>query len=144
MPSYIIGAVPDAAMNLVYPLGIYAAVTKHLHEKLEFPADMQAWEATHVGSSSMLNAYLEEWAVLKEEAANEKFNAADGCGFTWGNFWVKFARWYGLEAGRPSLNEADYTKVTSKCDPPPRGYTSPFFFRLPSLPHRTKRWLTRS
>ncbi|KAF2690074.1 NAD dependent epimerase/dehydratase family protein-like protein [Lentithecium fluviatile CBS 122367] len=63
MPSYILGAVPDAAMNLVYPLGIYAAVTKFLKGKLEFPADLKAWEATCVGSSARLNGYLEEWVI---------------------------------------------------------------------------------
>ena len=30
MPSYILGAVPDAAMNLVYPLGIYGVFISHL------------------------------------------------------------------------------------------------------------------
>jgi hypothetical protein len=101
MPSYILGAVPDAAMNLVYPLGIYASVKKHLGEVLEFPSDLQSWEAPHVGSSSKLNGYLEEWAVLNEGTKNQKLNAADGGPFAWGNFWPKFAGWYGLEAGRP-------------------------------------------
>jgi hypothetical protein len=103
MPSYILGAVPDAAMNVVYPLGIYASVRKSLGEVLEFPADLQSWEAPHVGSSSRLNAYLEEWAVLTEGVENEKLNAADGGPFAWGNFWPKFAGWYGLEAGRPGM-----------------------------------------
>jgi hypothetical protein len=125
MPSYILGAVPDAAMNLVYPLGIYAAVTAHLGATLDFPADLQAWEATSVGSSSMLNAYLEEWAVLNEGVKDEKFNAVDGGPFTWGAFWPKLAGWYGVEVGRPSLDHDAYTEVTTRFDPPPRGYVLP-------------------
>lgn len=126
MPSFILGAVPDAAMNFSFPLGVFASVTKHLGEKLEFPADLTSWEATHVGSSSMLNGYLEEWAVLSDHAKNEKFNAADSSPFTWGNFWPKFASWYGLEYGTPSMDDSVYTKVTTPYDPPPRGYVTRF------------------
>lgn len=121
MPSYILGAVPDAAMNLVFPLGIYASVTKYLGGRLEFPADLQSWEATHVGSSSMLNGYLEEWAVLSEGARNEKLNAADGGPFTWGNFWGKFAGWFGVEGGVPEMGEEGWVEVRTRADPPPRG-----------------------
>jgi hypothetical protein len=122
MPSFILGAVPDAAMNMCFPLGVFASVTKHLGEKLEFPADLTSWEAQHVASSSMLNGYLEEWAVLSEQAKNERFNAADSSPFTWGNFWPKFASWYGVQYGTPSMDDSVYTKVTTAYDPPPRGY----------------------
>ncbi|KAF2659927.1 NAD dependent epimerase/dehydratase family protein-like protein [Lophiostoma macrostomum CBS 122681] len=129
MPSFILGAVPDAAMNLVYPLGIYAAVTQHLHTPLDFPSDLQAWEATHVASSSKLNAYLEEWCVLSEHAANQRFNAADGGPFTWGAFWPRFASWYGLEYGRPDddVHPDAYTITTTPYVP--RGFGPPKSFR---------------
>jgi hypothetical protein len=145
MPSFILGAVPDAAMNLVYPLGIYAAVTRHLNAPLDFPTDLQAWEATHVASSSKLNAYLEEWCVLTEQAQNQRFNAADSSPFTWGNFWPKFAGWYGLEYGKPdtdtdtdtNLGSEDddsknsvYTKFTTPHIPPPRGFGPPATYRV--------------
>jgi hypothetical protein len=127
MPSYILGAVPSAAMNLVFPLAIYAAVCAHLGQPLAFPSDLRSWEATHVGSSAMLNGYMEEWAVFQEGAAGEKFNTVDSSPFTWGGFWPKFAAWYGIEAGRPSLDDAVYTEMTTKYDPPPRGYVgSPY------------------
>lgn len=125
MPSYIVGAVPDAAMNLVHPLGIYASVTAHLHLPLAFPTNLEAWEATHVGSSSMLNAHLEEWAVLAPQAAGQKLNAADSSPFAWGSFWAKMADWYGVECGRPSMEEGDYTAVTTPYDPPPRRFGPP-------------------
>lgn len=147
MPSFIMGAVPDAAMNLVYPLGIYASVTAHLNSALEFPSDLKAWEATHVGSSSTLNAYLEEWAVLSPQAANQKLNAADSSPFTWGSCWEKMAGWYGVECGRPSLDAKDYTAITTPHDPPPRGFGPPathhIHFTLTSWakqPHVQKAW----
>ncbi|KAF2110681.1 NAD dependent epimerase/dehydratase family protein-like protein [Lophiotrema nucula] len=129
MPSFIMGAVPDAAMNLVFPLGVYASVTKAMGAKLEFPCDLQAWEATHVGSSSMLNGYLEEWAVLTDKAENERFNAADSSPFTWGNFWPKYASWYGVEYATPELDDSKYEKVTTKYEPPPRGWGPPKTYR---------------
>lgn len=147
MPSFIMGAVPDAAMNLVYPLGIYASVTAHLNATLEFPADLKAWEATHVGSSSMMNAYLEEWTVLTAGARNQKFNAADSSPFAWGTFWEKMADWYRVPCGRPSFEAADYTAVTTPHDPPPRGFGPPATYHVrftlvswARQPHVQKAW----
>ncbi|ORY12819.1 NAD dependent epimerase/dehydratase family protein-like protein [Clohesyomyces aquaticus] len=130
MPSFILGAVPDAAMNMVFPLGVYAAVQKALGKPLEFPSDLKSWEATHVGSSSMLNGYLEEWAVLSDGAKNQKLNAADSSPFTWGNFWPKFAKWYGVEWKGPEMDDKVYTSVTTRFDPPPRGFGPPATFRM--------------
>ncbi|KAH7346027.1 NAD dependent epimerase/dehydratase family protein-like protein [Pyrenochaeta sp. MPI-SDFR-AT-0127] len=125
MPAGILGAVPDAAMNLVFPLGVYASVQKHLGEKLEFPCDLRSWEVDRCMSSSKMNGYMEEWAVLNEDAKDEKFNTMDGTTFTWGNFWPKFAAWYGVDYERPSTDEGAYTTVTTKFDPPPRGFGPP-------------------
>lgn len=129
MPAGILGAVPDAAMNLVFPLGVYASVQRHLGSKLEFPCDLQAWETNRCMSSSKMNGYMEEWAVLNEEAKNEKFNTMDGTTFTWGNFWPKFAAWYGVEYERPSIDEGAYTTITTRFDPPPRGFGPPGKYR---------------
>lgn len=130
MPAGILGAVPDAAMNLVFPLGVYASVQKHLGEKLEFPCDLQAWEVNRCMSSSKMNGYMEEWAVLSHNAKNEKFNTMDGTTFTWGNFWPKYAEWYGVGYERPSLDESVYTVVKSRHDPPPRGFGPPATYRV--------------
>ncbi len=59
------GAVPDAAMNAAFPLAVYAAVSKKLGQPLEFPGDIVSWQAQQSMSSSMMNAYMEEWAVLQ-------------------------------------------------------------------------------
>jgi hypothetical protein len=121
--------VPDAAMNLVFPLGVYASIQRHLGEKLEFPCDLNSWEATRCLSSSMLNGYMEEWAVLTEGAKNEKFNTMDGTTFTWGNFWRKFSSWYHIPYERPIMNDDVYTEVTTPFDPPPRGFGPPGKYR---------------
>lgn len=129
MPAGILGAVPDAAMNLVFPLGVYASIKRHLGEELEFPCDLRAWETNRCMSSSKMNAYMEEWAVLTDEAHNEKFNTVDGEFFTWGNFWPKFAGWYGVEYERPSMDSSVYTEITTRFDPPPRGFGPPGKYR---------------
>ncbi|KAF1845481.1 NAD dependent epimerase/dehydratase family protein-like protein [Cucurbitaria berberidis CBS 394.84] len=130
MPASILGAVPEAAMNLVFPLGCYASVQKHLGEKLEFPCDLKAWETNRCMSSSKMNGYMEEWAVLNDGAKNEKFNTMDGTTFTWGNFWPKFAAWYGVGYEQPSMDSNVYTSVASKYDPPPRGFGPPATYRF--------------
>lgn len=75
MPSFILGAVREAAMNVVYPIGVFAAVHAHMKKPLVYPGDLNGFMTIQDQSSSMMNAYLEEWAVLTPEAANEKFNA---------------------------------------------------------------------
>ncbi|KAF9694408.1 hypothetical protein EKO04_007690 [Ascochyta lentis] len=130
MPAGILGAVPDAAMNLVFPLGVYASVQKHLGEKLVFPCDLQAWEVNRCMSSSKMNGYMEEWAALTEGAKNEKFNTMDGTTFTWGNHWPKLAKCYGIEYELPSMDDSVYSSVKSKHDPPPRGFGPPATYRI--------------
>jgi hypothetical protein len=54
MPASIPGAVSDAAMNIVFPLRVYASVQKHLGEKLEFPTDLQVWDSNVCMSSCQM------------------------------------------------------------------------------------------
>jgi hypothetical protein len=120
MPSFILGAVPDAAMNVCFPLAVYAAVTKHLGERLEYPADLTAFANPMSQSTCMLNAYQEEWAVLTPAAWNQKFNTHDDSMFTWGKFWPKLAALYGVEYDVPDA-EGQYTEIESRYPTPPRG-----------------------
>lgn len=129
MPAAILGAVPHSAMNLIYPLGIYASTCRHLSHTLAFPSDLASWEATRCLSSSMLNAYMAEWTVLTPHTSNQRFNTADGGNFTWGAFWPRLAGWYGVKYVRPSLDDADYTEVKTPYDPPPRGFGPPGRYR---------------
>ncbi|KAL2350176.1 NAD dependent epimerase/dehydratase family protein-like protein [Cryomyces antarcticus] len=114
-PSFILGAVPDAAMNVCFPLAVYASVQKHLGKPIEYPSDLTAWEMTQVQSSAMLNGYLEDSA------------------FSWGKFWPKMAGWYGIGYERPSLKQEDYKPVELPHEAPrgfgPRG-TLRFRFTL--------------
>ncbi|KIM93846.1 hypothetical protein OIDMADRAFT_45980 [Oidiodendron maius Zn] len=132
-PAFILGAVPDAAMNICFPLAVYASVCRHLGQPLDFPYDLTAWDINTTQSSAMLNSYLEEWAVLTDAAANQAFNASDDSLFTWGKFWPLLAKWYSLDYTRPDA-KGMYQDFSLPYDPPPRGYGPPgkvrFKFRL--------------
>ncbi|KAJ5951932.1 uncharacterized protein N7479_010345 [Penicillium vulpinum] len=128
-PSHIAGAVPDAAMNLCYPLAIYATVQKYLNQPLEYPSDIKAWEAVVAISSARANGYLAEWIVLTEQAKDESFNASDDCLFTWEKFWPKLAERFQMPwTGPDTSDEASYETVIMPHDPP-RGYGPPGAFR---------------
>ncbi|OQU95811.1 hypothetical protein CLAIMM_01978 isoform 1 [Cladophialophora immunda] len=120
-PAAIVGAVKTAAMNIVWPLAVYASVQRHLGGKLAFPGDWAAWDKEQTQSSARLNSYLSEWALLTPAAANQAFNAADGGPFTWGTLWCELARWFGLECVPPD-EHAEYREVPLAHDQPPRGY----------------------
>ena len=85
-PSYIIGAVRDNLLNHMVGLAVYASVQAYLKKPLDFPGDYVAWDREYCQSTALLNAYLEEWAVLSAHTGNEAFNAQDGLPFTWGRF----------------------------------------------------------
>ncbi len=109
-------------MNVAFPLCIYAAVQKKLGGKLEFPGDIIAWDHVQDQSSAMMNAYLEEWAVLCPAASNQAFNASDGSHFTWGMFWPKFAAHYGLEYTAPDHKNDKYQQIPMAYDRGSRAY----------------------
>lgn len=111
-PSFILGAVQDAAMNLVYPLAVYAAVQAHRQRPLVFPGDFAAWDKEQIQSAAMLNGYMAEWAALTPAAADQAFNAGDAFPFTWGRFWPVLAGWYGVDWVPPDA-EAEYGVMES-------------------------------
>ncbi|KFZ02442.1 hypothetical protein V500_00185 [Pseudogymnoascus sp. VKM F-4518 (FW-2643)] len=110
-PSWIPGAVPDAAMNLCLPLAIYAIVQKHLGKPLEYFADLAAWETNQTLSSAQLNCYLAEWAVLTDGVKDESFNASDDCAFTWGKFWPKLAARFDIPWTGPASDPSLYRET---------------------------------
>jgi hypothetical protein len=109
IPSWILGAVKDAAMNILYPLSVYAAVQKHLGKDLDFPGDIVAWDKEQLQSSSLMNSYFSEWAALNEKAKDQSFNVVDDYRFNWGRFWPILADWYGLKWAPPA-NDAVYNE----------------------------------
>ncbi|KAJ5082238.1 hypothetical protein N7532_011281 [Penicillium argentinense] len=124
-PSHILGAVPDAAMNLCYPLTIYATVQKRLGQALEFPGDIAAWENPVSLSSAQANAYLSEWIVLTDAAKDESFNAADDCAFSWCKFWPRFAERFQIPWKGPDDSDRAAYRVITGHSKPPRGYGPP-------------------
>ncbi|PGH11169.1 hypothetical protein AJ79_05011 [Helicocarpus griseus UAMH5409] len=122
-PSFILGAAKDAAMNLAYSLGVFAAVHAHLKKPLVFHGNVAAFDAIRDLSSAMLDGYLAEWAVLKPDAANEAFNACDCSAVTSGMLWTRLAEIYGVEYQVPDP-KAEYQILTMPCDPP-RGFGFP-------------------
>lgn len=69
MPGPILGGVPDAAMNLAFPLAVYAAVTQALNEKLRWPGDAQGFQAHCSMSSSMMNGMM--FGPVNNDDAND-------------------------------------------------------------------------
>ncbi|KAI9659752.1 MAG: hypothetical protein M1831_003650 [Alyxoria varia] len=128
MPAFIMGAVPDAAINAAYPLAVYASVCRHLNEPLRYPYDITAWQCPQMISTSRMNAYLEEWMCLVDGDVlgnGEKVNADDGAVFIWESAWPKIADWYHILWRGPDPDPSKYIARSSPHDPPPRGYGGP-------------------
>ncbi|KAE8454187.1 hypothetical protein EG329_005112 [Mollisiaceae sp. DMI_Dod_QoI] len=124
-PAFIIGANPTAAINLSYGLAIYASVQKELGKKLEFPADIGAWDINKDQTAASLIGYFSEWAVLTDEAKNEAFNIVDDSPFSYGKFWPELAKWYGIGYETPEEDEAKFAVITMPTNPSPRGFGGP-------------------
>ncbi|EDN07949.1 predicted protein [Histoplasma mississippiense (nom. inval.)] len=123
-PSFMLGAARDAAMNLAYSLGVFAAVHAHLGEPLIFPGNIASFDVIRDLSSSKLTSYLAEWAVLNPDARNEAFNACDCSAVTPGALWTALAKIYRTGYKAPDPN-AEYQCFIFPFDPPPRGFGPP-------------------
>jgi nucleoside-diphosphate-sugar epimerase len=121
-PGFIVGAVPDAAMNVPYGLALYAAVQKELGKRVEFPGDADAWDAeNHMTMAKIIGRHA-EWAVLNKQTANQILNISDGGMFSWGKFWPLLAAAYSAEYGIPETADDKFAIVTFPTIPPPRGF----------------------
>ncbi|KAF2103160.1 hypothetical protein NA57DRAFT_31530, partial [Rhizodiscina lignyota] len=129
-PGFIVGAVPDAAMNITYGLALYAAVKAEMREKLDFPGDNTAWDVENHMSLAQLIGYHAEWAALTADTANQALNISDGSMFSWGKFWPCLAAAYGLEYGAPEQDESKFQTVEMPVKPPRRGFGPAGKFRL--------------
>ena len=124
-PCFILGAVENAAMNILWPLSIYAAIQAHLRLPLEFPGDVAAWDAEKHQSMSTLIGYHAEWALLTPQAGNQALNQSDSSAFSWGKFWPTLASWYHTSAGQPRADADAYATITMPFPSPPRGFGGP-------------------
>ncbi|KAL9085869.1 MAG: hypothetical protein Q9159_004475 [Coniocarpon cinnabarinum] len=145
MPSFILGAVPNAAMNAAFPLAVYCAVCKHLNEPLVFPAGFNSWTTPQIVSTSQMDAYLEEYLAIGlpdsetargtgagkghggkgksygREEGQGKFNAVDGALWAWESSWPRIAEWYGLPYEGPN-GKTDQIAHEVDLGQGPRGY----------------------
>ena len=82
--------------------------------------DIDHWQRLQRNSTSRLNAYFEEWAVLTEGAENQRLNVSDDTVWAWEMMWPRIAGWYGVEWEGPR-EEAKYQEVETRYKPGPRG-----------------------
>lgn len=123
--GFIIGAVKETSMSVTLGMAIYASIQRELGLPLDFPSDVDAWDASKDLSTVKLIAYHEEWAVLTEGAANQALNIVDDSRWSWGGFWPTFASWYHIPHGIPEPDESKYLTITMPRSPPPRGFGPP-------------------
>ena len=122
LPSFIIGAAIDSSQSLLFPLLVYASVQKYLGKPLEYPSDIFSWYSPQSLSNAVLIGYMYEWAVLESNAANQAFNSADDCGFTWGKMWPRLAKYFDMEyTGPDTSSDAGFKEQSMKYEPPPHG-----------------------
>ncbi len=96
-PVLIVGEAMGGAMDLIPPLGVYAAMMREQGRALDYPGGAaRVSQAVDVD----LLARAIAWAGEAEAARNEAFNVTNGDVFTWENVWPAIADALGHEAGR--------------------------------------------
>jgi hypothetical protein len=95
-PVLIVGEAMGGAMDLVPPLGVYAAILREQGRALDFPGGAaRVSQAVDVD----LLARAIGWAGEAEAAHNEAFNVTNGDVFTWENVWPAIADALGMKPG---------------------------------------------
>ena len=83
-PVLIVGEAMGGAMDLIPPLGVYAAMLREQGRALDYPGGA-ARVAQAVDVDLLARAIA--WAGEAEAARNEAFNVTNGDVFTWENVW---------------------------------------------------------
>jgi nucleoside-diphosphate-sugar epimerase len=87
-PVLIVGETIGGAMDLIPPLGIYAAILREEGRPLDYPGGAaRVSQAVDVD----LLARAIAWAGEADAARNEAFNVTNGDVFTWENVWPAIA-----------------------------------------------------
>ena len=87
-PVLIVGETIGGAMDLIPPLGVYAAVLREEGRSLDYPGGAaRVSQAVDVD----LLARAIAWAGEADAARNEAFNVTNGDVFTWENVWPAIA-----------------------------------------------------
>ena len=97
-PVLIVGIAMGGAMDLIPPLGVYAAMLREAGRDLDYPGG-----APRVGQAVDVDllARAIAWAGEAEAARNEAFNVTNGDVFTWENIWPAVADALRMKPGRP-------------------------------------------
>ncbi|MGY3106087.1 NAD-dependent epimerase/dehydratase family protein [Bradyrhizobium sp. LM6.9] len=105
-PVLIVGLAMGGAMDLIPPLGVYAAMLREQGRPLDFPGGAaRVAQAVDVD----LLARTIAWSGEAKAARNEAFNVTNGDVFTWENIWPAVADALEMMPGKPvplSLAEA--------------------------------------
>ncbi len=129
-PAFIIGAVPEAAMNIALALSLYTIVQKELGQSIEFPGDGIAWAIEKHVTSSRLIGYHAEWLFKTPETQNEVLNLVDGGQFSYGKFWPVLAALFNTSYEVPKEDDSAYQTFTMPQNLPPRGFGPAGSFKL--------------
>lgn len=96
-PVLIVGEAMGGAMDLIPPLGVYAAMLREQGRALDYPGGAaRVSQAVDVD----LLARAIAWAGETEGARNEAFNVTNGDVFTWENVWPAIADSLGMKPGK--------------------------------------------
>ena len=97
-PVLIVGLAMGGAMDLIPPLGVYAAMLREQGRDLDYPGGgPRVGQAVDVD----LLARAIAWSGEAAAARNEAFNVTNGDVFTWENIWPAVADALGLKPGKP-------------------------------------------
>ncbi|MGL9623946.1 SDR family oxidoreductase [Bradyrhizobium sp. U531] len=97
-PVLIVGLAMGGAMDLIPPLGVYAAMLREQGRPLDFPGG-----AARVGQAVDVDllARAIAWSGEARTAQNEAFNVTNGDVFTWENIWPAVADALEMKPGKP-------------------------------------------
>jgi nucleoside-diphosphate-sugar epimerase len=95
-PVLIVGETIGGAMDMIPPLGVYAAVLREQGRALDYPGGVaRVSQAVDVD----LLARAIGWAGETDAARNEAFNVTNGDVFTWENVWPAIAEALDMKPG---------------------------------------------
>src|SRR5690349_9498511 len=96
-PVLIVGLAMGGAMDLIPPLGVYAAMLRAQGRDLDYPGGApRVSQAVDVD----LLARAIAWCGEADAARNEAFNVTNGDVFTWENVWPAVAEGLGMQPGK--------------------------------------------
>jgi nucleoside-diphosphate-sugar epimerase len=114
-PVLIVGLAMGGAMDLIPPLGVYAAMLREQGRALDYPGG-----ATRVAQAVDVDllARAIAWAGDTDAARNEAFNVTNGDVFTWENIWPAIADALDMKPGEavPLSMVREYPKWIERWD----------------------------